>query len=94
MNKNVLALVAVAGFFVACAPASNIPATPASSGAAPTNQQQLPPGHVPVGNAAPAAQGTQPSFSGIKKADQTVAEVYAGQNGLMGTVVNVRGKVV
>jgi hypothetical protein len=52
---------------------------PATSGAAPASQQ-LP--------------ATTVSFSGIKKADQTVAEIYAGQNGLLGTVVNVRGKVV
>ena len=91
MNKNIVAIVAVAGFVVACAPASN---TPAPSGAAPATQQQLPPGHVPIANQAPPAQGAGASFAGISKADQTVAEVYAGQNGLLGTVVKVRGKVV
>ena len=38
--------------------------------------------------------GAATSFAGIKKADQTVAEVYAGKDSLLGTVVNVRGKVV
>jgi len=91
MNKNIVTIVAVAGLVGACAPASNSPAT---SGAAPTTQQQLPPGHVPTSNQTPPAQGAGASFAGINKADQTVAEVYAGQNGLLGTVVNVRGKVV
>jgi hypothetical protein len=50
--------------------------------------------------AAPAAAsvsptpGTKMPFSGIKKADKTVAEIYAEKEGLSGTVVNVRGKVV
>jgi hypothetical protein len=73
MKKNVLALLAVAGFVVACAPASKTPATPAQSSSVP---------------------GTGAPFAGIKKSDQTVAELYAGKDRLADTVVNVRGKVV
>jgi hypothetical protein len=96
MNKTLLAVLAVAGLAVACAPASNIPA---SSGAAPTNQQaqqQLPPGHAPVAGMAPApaAPATKAPIAGIAKADKTVAEIYAGKDGFGDTVVNVRGKVV
>ncbi len=40
------------------------------------------------------AQGAATPAAGIKKADQTVAEIYAGQNDLLDTVVKVRGKVV
>ena len=73
MKKNALALLAVAGIFAACAPASKTTPTPAQS--------------TPAPGAATAA-------AGIKKADQTVAEVYAGKDTLGGTVVKVRGKVV
>jgi len=94
MNKQMVAIVAVAGLFAACAPASNIPAP---SGTAPASQQ-LPPGHGPVPGAAPAsapaAPAAKPSFSGIAKADQTVAQIYANQSTLLGQVVRVRGKVV
>ena len=94
MNKQMVAIVAVAGIVVACAPASNTPANPAATGSAPANQQQLPPGHVPISNPAPPAQATKPALSDIKKADQTVADIYAGKDTLGDTVVNVRGKVV
>lgn len=90
MNRTAVAIVAIAGIVVACAPASQAPAT---SGAAPASQQ-LPAGHSSSMGPGPAAPAATISFSGIKKADQTVAEIYAGQNGLLGTVVNVRGKVV
>jgi hypothetical protein len=88
MHKSVVAVVAIAGTLVACAPASKSPATP---GAAPTSQQQSPAGQSPHTNAGPAA-GV--SLSGVKKADKTVAEVYAGKESLAGTEVTVRGKVV
>jgi len=39
-------------------------------------------------------QGTATASAGVKKADQTVAEIYAGKDSLAGTLVNVRGKVV
>lgn len=73
MKKNVLALLAVAGIFVACAPAAKTTATPPVPG---------------------AQQATGTPFAGIKKADQSVAEIFAGKDGFADTVVNVRGKVV
>lgn len=84
--KKIMAIVAVAGSLAACAPAANTPA--------PTSQQQLPPGHVPLTGAGQRPVTAATSFAGIAKADQTVAEIYARQSDLMGTVVNVRGKVV
>ena len=79
MNKAVVAIVAVAGLFAACAPVSQTPATPAAPASS---------------GAAPAGKQAGVSFSGIKKADKTVAELYAGKAGLAGTAVSVRGKVV
>ena len=79
MNKAVMAIVAVAGLVAACAPVSQTPATPAAPASS---------------GAAPAAKQAGISFSGIKKADKTVAELYAGKADLAGTVVSVRGKVV
>ena len=81
MKRRIVAIVAVAGIVVACAPGSQTPASPAAAGTSQVNPAQ------------PAQGATTPS-AGIKKADQTVAEIYAGQNGLLGTVVKVRGKVV
>ena len=81
MKRNLVAVVAVAGIVVACAPGSQTPASPAAAGNSQANPAQ------------PAQGGATPS-AGIKKADQTVAEVYAEQNDLLGTVVKVRGKVV
>ena len=81
MKRNIAAIVAVAGIVVACAPGSQTPASPAAAGTSQVKPAQ-------------PAQGAANSFAGIKKADQTVAELYAGQNGLLGTVVKVRGKVV
>lgn len=78
MKGNIVAIVAVAGIVVACAPGSQTPASPAAAG---TSQVK-------------PAQGAATPSAGIKKADQTVAEVYAGQNDLLGTVVKVRGRVV
>ena len=37
---------------------------------------------------------TKASFANIKKADKTVSEIYASQDGFGGTVITVRGKVV
>ncbi len=73
MNRNIVAIVAVAGIVVACAPVSKTPANPAPSS---------------------SPQGAATSFAGIGKADQTVAEIYAGKDRLAETVVKVRGKVV
>lgn len=79
---------------VACAPLSKTPASPTSSGVAPMNQQQLSASHGAMVNPNPSPQGSAISFEGIRKADQTIAEIYAGQEGLAGSVVKVRGKVV
>lgn len=90
MNRNVMAIVAVAGFVSACAPLSQTPAAPAGSPA----KQQL------SADQGTSLKGSQPSpeaatsFSGIGKADHDIAEIYAGKDKLAGTVVNVRGKVV
>ena len=81
MKRNIVAVVAVAGIVVACAPGSQTPASPAAAGTSQVTPAQ-------------PAQGATILSTGIKKADQTVAEVYAGQNDLLGTVVKVRGKVV
>ena len=37
---------------------------------------------------------TKASFANIKKADKTVSDIYASQDGFGGTVIAVRGKVV
>lgn len=81
MKRNIVGIVAVAGIAVACASGSQTPASPAAAGTSQVKSAQL-------------AQGAASPSAGIKKADQTVAEIYAGQNGLLGTVVKVRGKVV
>lgn len=94
MNRTVVAIVAVAGIVVACAPISKTPENPALAGASPAELQQFSAIHSPVMNPGPSMQGTKMSFSGIKKADLTVAEIYAEKDGLAGTVVKVRAKVV
>ena len=81
MKRDIVAIVAVAGIFVACAPGSQTPASPAAAGTA-----QIKPAQQAQAAATPSA--------GIVKADQTVAEIYARQNDLLDTVVKVRGKVV
>ena len=77
MKRNIAAIVAVAGIVVACAPGSQTPASPAAAGTS-----QIKPAQPAQGAATPSA--------GIMK---TVAEIYAGQNDLLDTVVKVRGKV-
>lgn len=74
---------------------------PALGGAAPAGgpgmtaeQTQLPEGAHPKLDPAQAAKDANVTFAGIKKADKTVGEVYAGQAGLGGKDVAVRGKVV
>jgi hypothetical protein len=74
----------------AAAPAM-APATAAGPG---SEQTQLPEGAHPKMDPAQAAKDAKVSFSGIKKADKTVGEVFAGQSGLGGKEVAVRGKVV
>ncbi len=60
-------------------------ATPAAAAASPN---AMPQGHPPV-----AAQATE-KISGIKKADKTVADLFAEKDKLAGKQVNIRGKVV
>ena len=69
------------------------PVAPAG-GSAPVEQTQLPEGAHPKLDAAQAAKDSKVSFTGIKKADKTVGDVFAGQAALGGKEVTVRGKVV
>ncbi len=57
-------------------------------------QGQLPEGAHPKLDPAQAAKDAKVSFSGIKKADKTVGDIYAQQASLGGKEVTVRGKVV
>jgi hypothetical protein len=54
----------------------------------------MPEGAHPKLDPAQAAKDANITFAGIKKADKSVGEVYAGQNGLAGKEVTIRGKVV
>lgn len=56
--------------------------------------QVLPEGAHPKHDAATAAKEANVSFGSIKKADKTVAEIFAGQAALSGKEVSVRGKVI
>lgn len=65
------------------------------AGANPMGEQSpLPEGAHPKLDPAQAAKDAKVTFTGIKKADKTVGEIYAGQAGLGGKEVAVRGKVV
>jgi hypothetical protein len=68
-------------------------AAPAGGNAA-GEPTQLPEGAHPKLDPAQAAKDAKVTFAGIKKADKTVGDVYAGQDGLGGKEVSVRGKVV
>ena len=54
----------------------------------------MPEGAHPKLDPAQAAKDSKVTFTGIKKADKTVGDVYAGQDSLGGKEVAVRGKVV
>jgi hypothetical protein len=54
----------------------------------------LPEGAHPKLDPAQAAKDAKVTFTGIKKADKTVGDVFAGQDSLGGKEVAVRGKVV
>jgi hypothetical protein len=69
-------------------------AAPATAAAPMPEQTQMPEGAHPKLDPAQAAKDANVSFSGIKKADKTVGEIFAGQSGLGGKEVAVRGKVV
>jgi hypothetical protein len=65
-----------------------------AGGTATAEQTQLPEGAHPKLDPAQAAKDAKVTFTGIKKADKTVGDIYAGQAGLGGKEVAVRGKVV
>ena len=73
-------------YFVDSAMVGGVP----TQGAAPAAMQQgaMPQGHPPV-----TPQAAE-KISGIKKADMTVAELFAGKGSLAGKQVSIRGKVV
>jgi ribosomal protein S17 len=62
--------------------------------AAPQSGQPMPEGLHPKVDASQAAKDANVTFSGIKKAEKTVADVFAGQAALSGKEVSIRGKVV
>lgn len=67
---------------------------PAGGGAALPPEAKMPEGAHPKLDPAQAAKDAKVTFAGIKKADKTVGEIYAGQAGLSGKEVAIRGKVV
>ncbi|MHB8834663.1 MAG: nucleotide-binding protein [Candidatus Methylomirabilia bacterium] len=67
---------------------------PAQTAAPAGEPTQLPEGAHPKLDPAQAAKDAKVTFTGIKKADKTVADIYAGQASLGGKEVSVRGKVV
>jgi hypothetical protein len=82
-------------FFVGAITKGDPPAQMAAAGGTMTAESaQLPEGAHPKLDPAQAAKDSKVSFTGIKKADKTVGDVYAGQNSLGGKEVAVRGKVV
>jgi hypothetical protein len=70
------------------------PGPMAPGASAMSEQPNLPEGAHPKLDPAQAAKDAKVSFTGIKKADKTIGDVYAGQNALGGKEVAVRGKVV
>lgn len=66
----------------------------APAGAPMAEQAQMPEGAHPKLDPVQAAKDANISFSGIKKADKTVGEVFAEQTALGGKSVAIRGKVV
>jgi len=70
------------------------PGAPPAGGAAMTEQAPMPEGAHPKMDPVQAAKDAKVTFTGIKKSDKTVGEIYAGQSGLGGKEVSVRGKVV
>jgi hypothetical protein len=59
----------------------------------------LPEGHpaantIPEGHSKPQVSADDVDLSGVKKADQTVADIFAQKDSLAGKEVSVRGKVV
>jgi len=84
-------------FFVGAVGKGDQPPAPAAAmagGSAMNEQAQMPEGAHPKLDPAQAAKDSKVTFAGIKKADKTVGDVFAGQDGLGGKEVAVRGKVV
>jgi hypothetical protein len=79
-----------AGAAPGASPMAGMPPMPSPSG----EQTQMPEGAHPKLDPAQAAKDANVTFSGIKKADKTVGEIFAGKSGLSGKDVSVRGKVV
>lgn len=75
------------------APADGEPASPHAAMGELAGQPMGPGGHPRV-DAAQAARDANVSFSGLRKAGVTVAELYAGSSGLADKEVTLRGKVV
>jgi len=67
---------------------------PAAGATALTPQGQMPEGAHPKLDPAQAAKDANVTFTGIKKADKTVGDIFAGKDGLGGKEVAIRGKVV
>ena len=78
-------------YFVGAIGKGDAPPESAAAGAPPP---PMPEGAHPKLDPAQAAKDAKVSFSGIKKADKTVGEVYAEQASLGGKELAVRGKVV
>jgi hypothetical protein len=84
-------------FFVGAIGKGDQPPPPAATmagGGALMDPAQMPEGAHPKLDPAQAAKDSKVTFTGIKKADKTVGDVFAGQAGLGGKEVAVRGKVV
>jgi ribosomal protein S17 len=76
------------------APAASPMAAMPPMGGAGDQAAQMPEGAHPRLDPSQAAKDANVTFSGIKKADKTVADIYGGKSGLAGKDVSVRGKVV
>ncbi len=72
--------------------AMGLPPAPPAGGSQP--QMPLPEGAHPKLDPSQAAKDANVQLAGIKKADKTIAEIYAGRDGLSGKDVAIRGKVV
>jgi hypothetical protein len=84
-------------FFVGAIGKGDQPPAPAAAmagGGAMMDPAQMPEGAHPKLDPAQAAKDSKVTFTGIKKADKTVGDVFAGQDSLGGKEVAVRGKVV
>jgi len=74
--------------------ATGAPAAPAGMGNIPAGTGQLPEGAHPKLDPSQAAKEANVTFSGIKKAEKTIADIFGAKSSLSGKDVSVRGKVV